>query len=436
MITSRKLSGKNSRNDYSPGPAPRSKLSIADLSRPDAVVMPAGRSGTDFREKDDIIIHLTVTGRCYAGCEGCINSAITFNGDGESPLARPDLDTLPDRDVAIIRKLALRHPGRGLTIAFYGGEPFLAVEKMARIKKLLGNSSPVQEIRYMVYTSGELLAGNLGKYPELLRDMWLYSVSIDGDEEQHRRVRPGTDLRRIRDNLRELKRAYRGNVLMWSTLREGQSLMNCFEEFLRLHGERLADHFFWHWADLPQPYADFPTYAADYGRDLEEIVDVYVRHCRRGEVLPVSHLNELVLYLVTGRERGHTACGVELARNFDILGGRVCACADLPPEYGEIDPDDSEVSVQAILNSLTEYKSQLGCYQCGVHPYCGGRCPVQAIAGSGERTRQICRLMRLHVGLVQARLPEIIDGFTRHGLGPQDLYDRSAYITRYTDVVP
>ena len=61
---------------------------------------------------------------------------------------------------------------------------------------------------------------------------------------------------------------------------------------------------------------------------------------------------------------------------------------------------------------------------------------MQALSGSPERTLQICQLMRLHVGIVNERIDDISTALGENGISLQDLYDRSAYLARYTDVVP
>jgi radical SAM protein with 4Fe4S-binding SPASM domain len=225
---------------------------------------------------------------------------------------------------------------------------------------------------------------------------------------------------------------------MWSTLREEQSLADCYEEFLNLYKQGDVDLFFWHWVETDSPYSDLAAYMTQYERDLRQIMDDYVNWLARGEVMPIIHINELILYLLTGKQRGTSACAVEMARNFDIMGGKVHPCADLPPEYaiGSIS-DDGEPSVEvADLSMLIEYKDDLGCYRCGIHAYCGGRCPVQAITGSKLRMEQYCRLMRLHVGIVQEYLPDIINHVERNDLDLQDIYDQSAHYAQFTDVTP
>ena len=413
---------------------------FGDLSRFDAVKIKSRDppSKETYEADDSIMIHLTITGRCYAQCKGCVNSAVTLGCDDPRDTVVSSQETEPERDTAIIKELADRHSDQKITVCLYGGEPFLAVDKMEKVWRILKESDAAERFRFMVYTNGEFLIDALNLYPEFMKDMWLYSISIDGDEEQHNRVRLGTQLSKIKRNLRELSAFYKGNVLHWSTLREEQSLFNCFEEFLRLYKEGLVNHFFWHWAEAREPFEDFESFVMKYGQELEDVMDIYVQKIIDGELLPIAHVNELILFIVTARERGHTACGVELAKNYDIVSGEVYSCADLPSchSIGGLDKDGRLNLQEFDLDSLVEYKKWLGCYQCGVHPYCGGRCPVQVLAGSRERTYQYCQLMRLHVGIIQERISDILDGLKRNRITLQTLYDRSAFLTKYTDVVP
>ena len=387
-----------------------------------------------FKESTDITINLTITARCYARCKGCINSSMTFCSGDFRDLS--DLESDPARDVRLIIKIAQRYPDKGVTVCFYGGEPFLHPEKMDQVRRLLEKSAIGSRVRYMVYTTGEFIGASVSKYPDLIQDMWLYSISVDGSKRQHESVRPGTSLEKTLSNLETLRRVYRGPVLAWSTLREEQSLLDCFQQFMSMRERGLADHFFWHWADAKQPFEHFEKYSRDYRADLEEIMTQYVSSISRGDILPISHINELLLYRIEGRQRGHTACAVELAQNYDILGGQVHACADLPHSLGASSADGSVDINPQKLKSLTAYKGKLGCSRCIAHWYCGGRCPVQAIVGSPERTGQICQLVRLHVNTVEGYIPQIRKNLEKYNITAQDLYDRSAFIAKYTDVVP
>jgi radical SAM protein with 4Fe4S-binding SPASM domain len=411
-----------------------------DLSHPLAVRMRnmSVRSGEIFEEDGRLLIHLTVTGRCYARCQGCINSSITRECSDRRDFVSLFEETDPERDTIIIQRLADRHPGKIITLCFYGGEPFLATDKMVSVWQRLRESDRSDQFQFLVYSNGEKIEEAFRSHPEFMKDIWTYSVSIDGDEAQNDRIRVGTSLKNIVHNLRFLSSFFKGNVLFWSTLRENQSLLNCFEEFMRLYRKKLVNHFFWHWAEEKNPFQNFKAYAQTYDDELKKIMDLYVRQLNGGTLLPLTHINELILFLLTGKERGHTACGVEIAENYDIVSGKVYPCADLPADaaIGHLDTGDYLRLEEYDLSSLVKYRSELGCLDCGVYPYCGGRCPVQALAGSKERTLQICQLMRLHVAVVQERLLEIHNALNKHKITLQDVYDRSAFLAKYTDVVP
>ncbi|MFQ6108761.1 MAG: 4Fe-4S cluster-binding domain-containing protein [Candidatus Aminicenantales bacterium] len=411
-----------------------------DLSSLDVVRMPTKPlwEGDDYKNEEIQIIHLTITGQCYARCMDCVNSAVTLGSDDPRDTVITAEESVPQRDATIIKKLAALHPDRMFTVCFYGGEPFLRLELMEEVWSILARSDESERFRFMVITNGELLEDAMTRYPEFMRDIWLYAVSIDGDEEQHDRIRLGTCLSHIRENLKSLSAFYRGNILQWSTLREDQSLFRCFEEFLRLYEEGLVNHFFWHWAESRKPMDDFRGFVRRYGLDLKRIIDIYIKRIYGGEILPIAHVNELILYLLTARKRGHTACGVEMAENYDIVSGKVFPCADLPgcSSIGRLDEEGELKIREHDLESFIEYKEWLGCYECGVSAYCGGRCPVQIRAGSVERAYQCCQLMRLHVGIVQERIEDILTALKTSGATLQSIYDNSAFLAKYTDVVP
>jgi radical SAM protein with 4Fe4S-binding SPASM domain len=133
-----------------------------------------------------------------------------------------------------------------------------------------------------------------------------------------------------------------------------------------------------------------------------------------------------------------SACGVEVDRNYDILGGRIHACADLPLGWaiGSIADDGTPTVREADLMPLVTYKADLGCDACGVHGYCGGRCPVQGMTAQARRLLDYCQLMRLHVGLACQALPRIREALDRGGVTPQRIYDESGVYAQFTDVTP
>ena len=409
---------------------------LGDLSHPQAVIMPSEGLFPPIKREEDLLLHLTVTGRCNARCEGCINTSLTCEGRQK---VLEVFESDPPRDARALASLILNDDKPQATIAFYGGEPLLALSKIKTIVELLEELVVHKRLRYMVYTNGQFLERAAKEAPELLSRIWLFSVSIDGRPAQHARFRKGTDLFVIRKGLRLLKENFETKVLHWSTIREGQSLWDCFEEFLYLYEEGLADYFFWHLAETNEPFKDFISFAARYGEELERILDVWEARLKEGKLLPLLPVNELLVFWLTGEKRGHSACGVELATNFDLVGGKVLACADLPAEFSlaELSPAGEIFwKGNGLLKSLVAYREILGCEKCGVFSYCGGRCPVQVLTGDPSRTLAYCELTRLFVGLSGERFSRLKETLSRFNFTPQFIYGHSACLARYTDVIP
>lgn len=413
-------------------------LQYGDLNRLDSVVISTKDNGKLYPiENMPLCIHLTITMKCNAKCRGCINSSITFKEpfsvDSDSG------DTIPKRDSTAIVSLIQKDNADDVVICFYGGEPFLAPDKILEVISFLRKKLKKTFLRFMVYTNGIGIKKALISYPEIREKIWLYSVSIDGTEKQHDAIRRGAPLWKIRQNLTFLKESTSlANVLMWSTLREDQSVFNCFEEFLSLQNKGLVDHFFWHFIETDEPFVNFFSFAGKYEDDLRKILNIYINYLKKGKLLSIIHLNELILYIITGRSRGSSACGVELSKNYDIIGGKIQTCADLPSEYslGTINVDGSFCINDRDLSHLIGYKQVLGCNKCGIHAYCGGRCPVQALTGNQIRVKQYCQLMRLHVAVVSDYVKEINTLLGQKGFSLQDIYDKSAFYTQFTDVTP
>jgi uncharacterized protein len=399
---------------------------------------------SSYEESDDIMIHYTVTEACPFRCRGCINALTAGRGNQGRSVFAPDPreDENVERDVKGIADLIRRSNKEEAVIVYYGGEPMLRLDKMNQVYEQLGQEPGINGCaKYMVITSGQFLDKAVKHYPDLASNLWLTAVSVDGTREQHDAMRQGTSLDEIRRHLTFFNKVRRGEVLIWSTLRPGMSLLDCFSSFMYFRQRKEAEHFFWHCDEGDSLIPDLAGYLSRYRGEFDGIMGAYVDHLARGELLSITHVNELVLFLLTGKRRGTTACGVERMENFDIIGdGKVHACADLPEAMnighiahsGEIimRPDAEER-----LQRIVSYKMDLGCPKCGVEPYCGGRCPVQANTGGIGRAQQYCFMMREHVSIVKRHMPSITDLMLEKGVTLADLY-RSARLTKYADVTP
>lgn len=407
-----------------------------DLGAPCSVALPKAAAMEPPAFEEPVFVHLTATMRCNLRCKGCINSSITQR-EGQIPFEKGEIE--PERDsTAVAALLEMEKDASRGVLCVYGGEPLLVARKVVETMLLARQKCLPLALDFMLYTNGTLLGEAFRVAPEIAELVWLYSVSIDGGEEQHDSVRCGTSLQKIRENLRAIKGRRKGEVLMWSTLREEQSLLDCWEEFKRLRAEGLAEHFFWHWVESDEPFDDLSGYAARYEAHLRIVVEDYTAALERGELISVVHLSELLIYWLTAQARGSSACGVELSKNYDIIAGEIRACADLPSKYafGRVEEDGSVTLQKKELQGLVAYKGDLGCDGCGVHPYCGGRCPVQALEGNKTRLMQYCILMRLHVGIFGLYAGRLHSALIKNSISLVELHSRSAHIASYTDVTP
>ncbi|MGD8230278.1 MAG: radical SAM protein, partial [Desulfobacteraceae bacterium] len=287
-----------------------------------------------YTETYDIMIHYTVTTDCPFNCRGCINSLTSGQAgpDREARTSHIDVKEDVERDVRAMAQL-IRESGKAqAVIVFYGGEPMLRLDKINRVYE--GLSKIIDggvSLKYMVVTSGHYLERSIQRFPDLTTHMWLTAVSIDGTEAQHNAIRRGTSLETIRRQVASLDQVRGGSVLIWSTIRPDMSLLGCFESFMYFRERGQAEHFFWHLDEAEGIIADLPDYVARYGAHLNKIMKVYVDYLGEGDLLSIIHVNELILYLLTQKRRGSTACAVEKMANFDIIGdGKIHACADLP----------------------------------------------------------------------------------------------------------
>ncbi len=383
------------------------------------------------------IFHLTVTGRCNASCDGCINSLIYGDRKGFFE----DWETDPERDLKLLTYLITYENTNPLYIAFYGGEPLLSFEKLKTIMYTLKEKFAHKPLNFILYTNGLLIDKYLPHEKDFFAGLNLLIVSIDGREKQHNTFRKGTNLKKIEENLGLLKKEVPLPVLMWSTIRENMSLLDCLEEFLSLYREDKTSYFFWHLLEGNEPVKDFERFKISYSKDLQILIEVFLQHLSDGKVLPLLPLCELIFFLMQGIRRGHTACGVEKLRNFDIQGGKILPCADYGEEIilGGVSKDngvymDKESSMEKLKN-LVLYKDYFGCKECQAEFYCGGRCPV-LIKVSPARAKQYCILTREFVRIVKESFPEILKIFKALNLDPKNLYFPYGYTTLLTDVIP
>jgi len=384
-----------------------------------------------------IIFHLTVTGRCNARCEGCLNSLMY----GERARFAKTWEEAPEASIKALDWLIQSTNGDSIFVAFYGGEPLLVFERVRLIAERLRKTHNNKKLGFILYTNGMLLNEALLKDNKFFEELDFLIVSIDGTKEQHNKFRKGTDLEKIEKNLEYLKSQCHTKVIMWSTLREGMSLRDCVDEFFYLYQRGLVDFFFWHLIDTDEPLKDFETFRHNYLKDLIFLLERFIEAMEERKILPVLPLAELIYFLIKGIRRGQTGCGVEKLRNFDILAGKVLPCVDMGDGLVVVDflnGKSADPDLSKLQNKLLEvisYKEWLGCEHCEAEFFCGGRCPV-LIKKSPHRSIQYCILTRDLVSLTKDSLPQIEKTLKSSGFSEDALYYPYGYLNLLTDVVP
>ncbi|MBU0986384.1 MAG: 4Fe-4S cluster-binding domain-containing protein [Proteobacteria bacterium] len=251
-----------------------------------------------YEEADDVMIHFTVTEACPFRCRGCINALTAgMGGQGRSVFApnTREAENL-ERDVKGTADLIRRSKKKEAVIVYYGGEPMLRPGKMNQVYEQLGREPGINSaVKYMVITSGQFLDQAVKHYPSLASNLWLTAVSIDGTKAQHDAMRQGTSLAEIRRQLADFNKVRRGDVLIWSTLRPGMSLLDCYRSFEYFRTRNEAEHFFWHCDENDGLIPDLAGYLTNYRQEFEQIMGYYVDYLARGEFLSLIHVNELII---------------------------------------------------------------------------------------------------------------------------------------------
>ncbi|MDK2862136.1 MAG: uncharacterized protein PWP33_1339 [Thermodesulfobacterium sp.] len=247
-----------------------------------------------LKESFPTIYHISVTGKCNASCEGCLNGLIY----GERRAFASSWEEDPEKTFQAINWLLDQTNGNPVFIAFYGGEPLLVFEKVQDIFYRIKNYYPQKNLKFFLYTNGNLLRKAVEKDPEFFSQLELLIISIDGTKVQHERVRKGTSLDQIEASLEFLKSHCPTKVLMWSTLREEMSFRDCLEEFFNLYQRGLVDFFFWHLIEKDCPIRDFSSFREGYLKDLTYLFERFVAGLFQGKILPVRHLSRELCLLI------------------------------------------------------------------------------------------------------------------------------------------
>lgn len=324
-------------------------------------------------EQDDderCLWFVTLTQSCNLRCVYC-GSDDNFDMEDLSPHPR-ELSF----DPSLLACLKRERPARPI-VCFYGGEPLLRMELIARVMDEV--LAPPFECDFVLQTNG-LLLDRLS--PERLARFSTILVSIDGDAATTDRNRGrGTYAKAVAQVQLLRERGFRGDVVARMTVGEWSTIDVDVAHLLDLGGGALFDHVHWQldvlW-DSPKfaRWNDFLGWRdGSYNPGITRLCERFARRLSEdGVVEGVAPILGIAWSVLAKRPARHVRCSSG-TRAFNITtGGLVTACpiaAECEP-VGRLQPDGSFDPVS--VHDSSHLGGDGRCERCEVFGECGGRC--------------------------------------------------------------
>jgi len=281
---------------------------------------------------------LILTTRCNSNCRYC--------GGFEEGM-------MPDRIEYEIEDLLefLRMDPRP-SIAFYGGEPLLEIEKMKEIVE------KVKAEHYIIQTNGLLLEK---VEDEFLEKFSTILVSFDGRKEVHDFYRGNYD--RVLENVRRLN--FRGELIARMTASQETDI---YEDVMSILSLKTFTHVHWQidavWS-REGIWRDFEKWVEDYNKGIRKLVKFWISEMLKGRIHGIVPFMGIATAIFEGFKHFPCSSGFE---SFAIAtDGRILACP--------ICPEFEWNSVGSIWEGIKRKIEILDpCPSCSYFRFCGGRC--------------------------------------------------------------
>ena len=310
--------------------------------------------------------YITLTTRCNLQCSYCYGKSCQDVGSNFGDL---EIDySVPSSINYGIQDLA-RFLGQALhsTIIFYGGEPLLEVEKIAKI------IDDTTSDRYIIQTNG-LLLDRLD--PKYIRRLDTVLVSIDGSEFLTDRNRGRGVYRTMVRNLKSLQEnGFKGEIIARMTVAIGTEIdrevtwliSNKDFPFESIHWQ--LDAMFWQ-SDFDSDQFKSWTEGV-YNQGVNRLVKMWVERMESsGEVLKIYPFISVMQSLLMN-EKSKLRCGAGW-NTFNIqTDGKITPC---PVMAGMRDFYLGDISATKPLDLEDSVFVGKPCTECGVLDLCGGRC--------------------------------------------------------------
>jgi len=281
---------------------------------------------------------LILTTKCNSNCKYC--------GAFED-------DLMPDKIQYKIEDLAkFLEKDQSTSIAFYGGEPLLEIERMKEIVY------KIKAKHYILQTNGLLLEkvddDILSKFSTIL-------VSLDGRKEIHDFYRGNYD--KVVENVRKLR--FKGELIARMTASQETDI---YEDVMSILSLKKFTHVHWQidavWSN-EGIWRDFEKWVENYNKGVRKLVKFWIAELVRGRVHGIVPFLGVATAIFEGFK--HVPCSSGFDSFAIATDGRILACP--------ICPEFEWNNVGTIWDGIKKRVEILEpCPSCNYFSFCGGRC--------------------------------------------------------------
>jgi len=302
------------------------------------------------------------------------------------------------------------------SLVFFGGEPLLVpgiIERFIDETRDLG-------LRYILFTNG-LLINRVSR--DLLKELDVIFVSVDGDRYSNEKHRVAGTYERIIENI-DLLRSTTDSYLIGRVTVEEETNVELSVRNLLEH----VDAVYWQIVNKPR-FNDGHTFVEKYCRDVERLFDYWIKHLSCGENINIIPFQAVAASVLFGYpEDGRSfRCGSGHSYQAIDVDGNVYFCDEYVGDDSGVVGNIADGRVD--LKYTRHYDIFEDCLDCEVSDICLGRCRKFLTEYGDEHKRFYCKMTQFLIDLFKGerdRLSEIV----------KDLVDSLYRTPRCTEEIP
>ncbi len=280
-------------------------------------------------------------------------------------------------------------------VFYYGGEPLVGRKWIKRFMEIIGD-----QVIHVAQTNGMLLSK---LEPEMVSRFRYLEVSIDGVRSIHDEFRGAGTYDRLLKNLKAIEGTFTGDLCARMTYTPdnplARSVVHILDD-LRFHDV------YWMHEDSTIPIEHWEANLPRYEAALDELIDYWMSHLRRGVVKGIIPFQSIVESMIDPPEHPHVRCGVGQYLTVIDNDGTCYPCdlmitADKRYAVGHI--DEGIETLRLPKNELRDTQ----CRSCEDFPHCGGRCYHLSLTNDA-RFPLFCERTKMLIRKLEAVFPEIV----------------------------